>query len=254
MRRTVFAVLALAVLAPFAVAAQETEEQETPQVYTALYKIGYADMEEWIRVYHEVSVPILEELQEEGIIQGWNVWQHQTGGEYNWRFAVRATQWAQFGQFWEQYLGRLAERFPDDLARSAEMIRAHKDEIWDITGVHFPDPPPATQYVYDARYQLSFSDMDAWNSTWEEVLAPALEQAMADGVLGGWVTEGHNTGGRFNWKVLYMFEEWDDMDDLFSRLTAAITADPEVWQRVGGMIKAHDDVIWSMVPEPEEGM
>ncbi len=251
MRRTVLAVLTLAVLAPFAAAAQEAEEQETLQVYVAYYKIGYADMEEWIRLYHEVSVPILQELQDEGTIQGWNVWQHQTGGEYNWRFAVRAPQWAQLGQFWEQYLARLAERAPEDFDRSAGMIRAHYDEIWDITAVHIPDPEPATQYVYDARYQLAFTDMDEWNGTWDEVLAPVLDQAMADGVLGGWVLEGHNTGGRYNWKVLYFFEEWDDMDDLFARLTAAITADPAVWQRVAGMIDAHDDVIWSMVPEPE---
>jgi hypothetical protein len=251
MRRTVLAVLALAVLAPFAVAAQETEEQQPLLVYVAYYKIGYADMQEWIQQYHNVSVPILQELQEEGVIQGWNVWSHQTGGEYNWRFAVRAPEWAQLSQFWEQYLGRLAERFPEDLDRGAEMIRAHHDEIWDITGVYMTDPAPATQYVYDSRYQLSFADMDDWNSTWDEVIAPALNQAMADGILGGWVTEGHNTGGRFNWKVLYFFEAWDNMDDTFERITAAITADPAVWQHIGGMIKAHDDIIWSVVPEPE---
>jgi len=254
MRRTVLAVLALAVLAPFVAVAQEAEEQQPLQVYVAYYKIGYAEMEEWIRVYHEVSVPILQELQDEGTIQGWSAWQHQTGGEYNWRFAVRAPQWAQLGQFWEQYLARLAERFPDELAVSSAMIQAHYDEIWDITGIHMPDSPPATQYVYDSRYQLNFTDMDEWNAVWDEVLAPVMEQAMTDGLLGGWVTEGHNTGGRFNWKVLYMFEEWDDMDDFFMRVTGAITADPQVWQRIAGMIDAHDDVIWSMVPEPEEGM
>jgi hypothetical protein len=251
MRRTVLAVLALAVLAPFIAAAQEAEEQEPLLVYVAYYKIGYADMQEWIGQYHEISVPILQELQDEGNIQGWNVWQHQTGGEYNWRFAVRAPQWAQLGQFWEQYLGRLAERFPEVLDRGGVMVRAHYDEIWDITHVSMTDPAPATKYVYDSRYQLSFSDMDEWNGTWDELLAPVLDQAMADGILGGWVLEGHNTGGRHNWKVLYFFEEWDNMDDVFGRLTTAITADPEVWQRFGGLIASHDDVIWSMVPEPE---
>lgn len=251
MRRTVFAVLALAVLAPFAAAAQEAEDQAPVQVYVAYYKIGYADLEEWTSSYFEHSVPILQELQEEGVIQGWNVWQHQTGGEYNWRFAVRTAEWAQLGQFWQEYLGRLMDRAPETFERNTRMIRAHYDEIWNLTAVHIPDPPPNTQYVYDSRYQLSFADMDEWNGTWDEVLAPVLNQAMADGILAGWVLEGHNTGPRYNWKVLYFFEEWDDMDDLFSRLTAAITADPAVWQRVGGMIAAHDDVIWSMVPEPE---
>ena len=251
MKRIVLMVLALAVLAPFAVAAQEMEEEQLPLVYAAYYKIGYDDMQEWIALYHRVSVPILQELQDEGIITGWNVWSHQTGGKYNWRFAVRAPEWAQLGEFWEQYLARLAEQFPEELAGSAGLIKAHDDEIWDITGVHMTDPAPDTKYIYDSLYQISFADMDAWNATWGEIIAPVLNQAMTDGILGGWVTEGHNTGGRFNWKVLYFFEAWDTMDDVFGRITEAITADPAVWQHIGGMIKDHDDIIWSTVPEPE---
>ena len=65
MRRTVLAVLALAVLAPFAAAAQEAEEQAPVQVYVAYYKIGYADLAEWTSSYFENSVPILQELQDE---------------------------------------------------------------------------------------------------------------------------------------------------------------------------------------------
>ena len=116
-------------------AAQQAEEQTPTQVYVAYYKISYADLEDWIAVYHEHAVPILQELQDEGVIQGWGVWQHSTGGEYNWRFAVRASDWSQFGQFWEEYLGRLWNQTPD----SRTMIQAHDDEILDITEVNVPD-------------------------------------------------------------------------------------------------------------------
>ncbi len=68
--------------------------------------------------------------------------------------------------------------------------------------------------------------------------------------IGSWVSEAHNTGGRYNWKVLYFFEEWDDMDDLFERVLSQLTADSELWQRIGNMMAAHDDVIWASVPNP----
>ncbi len=94
--------LALLLATP-SLAAQQAEEQTPTQVYVAYYKVSYADLEDWIAVYHEHAVPILQELQDEGVIQGWGVWQHSTGGEYNWRFAVRASDWSQFGQFWEPF-------------------------------------------------------------------------------------------------------------------------------------------------------
>ena len=33
----------------------------------------------------------------------------------------------------------------------------------------------------------------------------------------GVVTESHNTGGRFNWKVITMVDEWDHIDDVSGR-------------------------------------
>jgi hypothetical protein len=239
----------LALLFAPPIAAQQAEEQAPTQVYVAYSKISYADLEDWIQIYHEHSVPILQELVDEGTIVGWNVWQHSTGGEYNWRFAVLAGEWSQFGEFWGAYLGRLEERAPDASARAGAMIQAHYDEIWDLTEVNVPDDLDY-QYVYDSKFQISFAEMDEWNRTWTEVAGPILNQAMEDGILGGWVLEGHNTGGRYNWKVLYFFEEWDDMDDLFERLLSQLTADAERWQRIGNMMAAHDDVIWASVPDP----
>lgn len=249
MQRTFMTTGLALLLATPSLAAQQAEEQTATQVYVANYKLSYADLEDWIAVYHEHTVPILQELQDEGVIQGWGVWQHSTGGEYNWRFAVRASDWSQFGQFWEEYLGRLQNRAPEAFGRTRAMIQAHYDEIWDLTEVNVPDGLNA-QYLYDSRFQISFAEMDQWNRIWTEVVSPILNQAMEDGILGGWIFEGHNTGGRYNWKVLYFFEEWDDMDDLFERVFSQLTADSELWQRIGNMMAAHDDVIWESVPNP----
>ncbi len=104
--------------------------------------------------------------------------------------------------------------------------------------------------MYDSSYQISFADMEEWNANWGQLVAPVLNQAMENGLLAGWATEGHNTGGRHNWKVLYFFDEWDHMDDLFGRLESAWMAEAALFERSAGMVDSHDDIIWTAVPVP----
>ena len=242
--------LPLALLA-LLIAPRGVHAQDDPvQLYVAYFKVSFADMAEWTRIYHEHSVPVLEELQSEGLIEGWNVWQHSIGGEYNWRFGVRTTAWPQLGTFWGEYLGRLQSGSPEAFARIGELVQAHYDEIWNITSVNIPDSAPPFAYFYDARFQVGFDDLEAWNEIWSETIAPLLNQAMADGTLGGWVIETHNTGGRHNWKIIYLFEEWDTMDDFFNGVLGQLTSDAELWERIGRMMDSHDDVLWAAVPDP----
>ena len=251
MARTLMSAAVVLLTSATVLAAQDAQQQPPEQVYVAYYKIGYADLDEWIEDYYEFSVPVLEELQAEGVIVGWGAWQHQTGVEYNWRFAVRTTEWAQLSEFWSEYLGRVQERSPDAMARGSDMVLGHYDEIWDLTEIHVPEGMSA-EYMYDSRFQISFGDFGAWNDMWRDLVAPELDLAMEDGYLSGWAVEEHNTGGRYNWKVLYFFEEWDDMDDLFGRVMSQLRTDAELWDQFSSMIQAHDDVIWTAVPAPEE--
>jgi hypothetical protein len=250
MRRTLTTTAIALLTGATMLAAQEANQQPPDQVYVAYYKIGYADLDEWIEDYYEFSVPVLEELQAEGVIVGWGAWQHQTGVEYNWRFAVRTTEWAQLSEFWSEYLSRVQQRSPEAMARGSAMILAHFDEIWNLTEVHVPEGMTA-EYMYDSRFQIAFGDFGAWNALWRDVVAPELDRAMEDGVLSGWAVQEHNTGGRYNWKMLYFFEAWDDMDDLFGRVMSGLRTDAELWDRFGSMIQAHDDVIWTSVSDPE---
>jgi len=218
-------------------------------VYAAYYKINYADMAEWVAGHFEHEVPILEQLRDEGIIQNWAIWQHHTGGEYNWRFAAIADEWSKLDTFWEQYLGRMQENASEHFDRAMSLVEAHYDEIWDLSEVNFPDGA-APQYVFDSSYQIRFSNMEEWNAVWSQLVTPVLNQAMEEGLLAGWAIEGHNTGLRHNWKVLYFFDEWDQIDDLFSRLEAAWMAEPALFENAARMVEGHDDVIWSAVAEP----
>ena len=235
-------------LAPQQLAAQEAEEPSS-QVYLAFYKVSFADLEEWINGHHTYTVPIMEELRDEGVIQNWGVFQHHTGSEYNWRMAIMVSEWSKFDTFWGEYIERWMERAGEDADRYMAMIQAHYDEIWDINETHVSGGPPA-QYMYESFFQVSFSDMEEWNRIWSETAAPALDQAMEDGILSAWSVLGHNTGGRHNVKLVYFHDEWDEMDEFFEHYLGSMAADPEVWQSIGRMIDAHDDVIWAAVPPP----
>lgn len=224
--------------------AQQADPPPPTHLYEAYFKISFADLPAFIESYQQHTVPVMRQLQEEGTIQGWNAWTHETGGEYNWRFAIRTWDWAALGTFWEEYLSRLSA---EGMAAGNQMIASHYDEIWGIDDIHVTEGID-TQYMYSSGFQVSFGDLEHWNRAWDHHAAPVLNQGMTDGLLGGWVILSHNTGNRHNWRVLYLFEEWDDMDDLFKRLLDALQSDPHVWETIGRMIQSHEDNIWSPVP------
>jgi len=62
------------------------------------------------------------------------------------------------------------------------------------------------------------------------------------------VTESHNTGGKFNWKVIMLIEEWDTIDDLHVRIFDAAPMSHPIWD----MFTAHKDELWEALPPPAE--
>jgi len=238
MNRMILAALTVLVMVP---AARAQEAEPATEVYVAYYKISFADMPQWIADYHEFNAPILQELVDEGMIVGFGAHMHNTGGEYNIRQALRGTEETDFDDFWAAYLSRVAERHPEASARGAEMIQAHADEIWEIQELNVSGG--GARYFYDAHFQLGFGDLEAWNEQWDAEVKPVLEQALANGEIAGWVEEGHNTGGRFNWKIITMFNDWDDIDEATSKLYEALPPDHAMW----GMIRGHNDIIWETI-------
>ena len=158
---------------------------------------------------------------------------------------MRTSDWASINTFWGEYLSRLQEATPaEEWDAGGRMIAEHRDAIWDIGEVH-TRPERETAYLYASTFRLSFADMEEWNGIWTDVVAPVLEAAMAEEILGGWVKLNHNTGGPHNSKVLYFFESWDDIDDLFGKLLGTMADEhPDEWARANELFHAHDDVIW----------
>jgi hypothetical protein len=220
----------------------ETGQNEL--LYISDYNIAWQHLAEWTNLHHEHTVPVLDALVEDEIITGWSAWQHHTGSEYNWRLIFQAADWADFEVYWEEF----SKRFPEDVSeRGSTMVKSHRDQIWNQSDFHLSESVENPVWAYEAQYQVNFSDMEAWDKDWNEKMVPTLEDAVAEGILGGWVARDHKAGDRFNRVVVYLFEEWDNIDDLMDKVMSDLLADQDRWQILGGMISAHDDVIWHTV-------
>jgi len=95
-------------------------------------------------------------------------------------------------------------------------------------------------------FGVNFADMEEWNATWRGLMREFVEDAIGESKSVGWVRLDHNTGGPYNSNHLYLFENWDDIDDIiFARVLATLEEEqPEVMERLLAMIDIHDDVIW----------
>jgi hypothetical protein len=168
---------------------------------------------------------------------------HNTGGIYNFRLAMRGTQDTNFDRAWEALMGRWMEQKPASFERMLSLIQGHDDEIWNIDQVS-TTPGAPWQYMYDNMVQVDYSNWMGFTQAWNEAAGDVLEQARADGVIAGWVVESHNTGGRFNWKVLFLIPEWGDIHELQNRLLTAVPLDHPIWDQG----RAHKDELWEQLP------
>lgn len=247
--RFVTALSALALLLVAAPAAAQDQEPAASLIYEAYFKVNFADLPEWTRQFETYSVPILREMESDGLIEGWGHWQHNTGGEYNVRFAIRLYDWSDIDTFWNRYLTGMSEAVPAaEQAATSHMIEAHYDEVWNIGTVNVR-PSATYQHMYASTFQVNFGDVEAWDAFWQENVLPVMEEAMDAGTLAGVVLLDHNTGLPHNKKVLYLFEEWDHMDDMWNMFFERMEADHgEEFAGLLSVVQAHDDIIWTAPP------
>lgn len=251
MNRRVAAVagtLALALCAAPSLAQEEGQEAARPSIVRmSYYQVSYADLERWNAAFAEHAAPVLRAMQEEGSIQGFSAWQHDTGGrDYNWRLAMRFFEGANVDQTVTDFVERLGEAAPEAMTGIQRMIRKHEDQIWRVGDQWFrEDGEPSDQArYYVADFQLNPADFEAWNAFYGEVWKPALISAAEAGHLGGFVTLEHAHGGPYNWQIILFAPNWDSLDDVWNTAFEAFGANEARFAEIAGMIQAHDDAIW----------
>ena len=214
------------------------------RVYISLYNVKYGDIPEYTAFYEANTRPILESRVADGTITGFGIHMHHTGGEYTIRQRLSGTDDTNFETAALVLNTRLMESNPSGSERQNRMIQAHTDEVWTIGRRNVPENTGTVQYVYEAQFQVNRAELPRWSQIWEDDMYPVLERAIADDLLAGYVVLEHNTGGRFNWKILWLSETWDSMDDFEAAFFAAAPMDHPMWL----MYTSHRDELWQAVP------
>ena len=241
LRHFTFALMMSVLIAPGLIA------QNAPvntRVYISLYNVRYGDIPEYTAFYEANTRPILESMVADGTITGFGIRMHHTGGEYTVRQRLSGTDDTNFEAAALMLNTRLAESNPSGVERQNRMIQAHADEVWTIGQLNVPEDTGNVQYVYEAQFQVNRAELPRWSQIWEDDMYPVLERAIADDLLEGYVVLDHNTGGRFNWKILWLHETWDSMDDFEAAFFAAAPMDHPMWS----MYTSHRDELWQTLP------
>ena len=214
------------------------------RVYISLYNVRYGDIPEYTAFYEANTRPILESMVAEGTITGFGIRMHHTGGEYTIRQRLSGTDDTNFETAALVLNTRLMESNPSGSERQNRMIQAHTDEVWTIGRRNVPENTGTVQYVYEAQFQVNRAELPRWSQIWEDDMYPVLERAIADDLLAGYVVLEHNTGGRFNWKILWLSETWDSIDDFEAAFFGAAPMDHPMWS----MYTSHRDELWQALP------
>lgn len=239
-RYVLLAALALLIPAP---AVQAQDAPAPTRVYVAYYQVSWGDLPEWLELFQEHWRPRLAAAVDAGHILGFGAQIHNTGGVYNFRVAMQGTQDTNYDRVWGELMSGWVADDPDSFDRVLELIDGHDDEVWNIDEMVFT-PGSEWQYMYDNQVQLAYSDLMSYTERFKEAAGELLEQALADGLIAGWVIETHNTGGRFNWKILFLFPEWGDIHEFQTRMLTALPLDHPMWDGW----KAHRDELWEALP------
>ena len=216
---------------------------ESERISIASHSVRFSDIPGFAALYRGAAVPIIETLVEDGLITGFGVWMHNTGGKYNLRWHLLGMEGTDFEQAWLRITSEIAATDPGALEAFNRSILAHKDETWNI-GLRNVESPGDAGYVYENLFQVNRADLSEWNQLWGDVL-PALDEAISDGLMRGYIVEEHNMGGEFNWKINVFFDDWDTIDDAQVVFFENIPLDHPIWT----MALAHKDELWQRLPE-----
>lgn len=220
------------------------EEAPDPFVRESYWKVSYADLGAWTEAYTTHVVPILTQMQTDGLITGFTASTHNSGGAYNFRLALICPDWGSIDTAVSTLTSRLSTSGAPNMGA---MIMAHSDNIWRLTDLVQREGAPPNEFLYVASFQVRPAEMEAWNDFYADVWTPALQGAMDAGHLNGWAVEEHAHGGEMNWQILLLLPSWDVADDVWAAAFEAFEAHPAAYETVMRAFTAHEDNIWETV-------
>jgi hypothetical protein len=137
-------VLPVAGSADAAIAQEEAPPQPTAVVFS-YWKCDYGELDAIRQITDSVTVPIAQELVNEGMWVGYGELRHAWADEWNVVYYYLAQDIPTFLSGWQQFASRITERHPDLFNWFTERCPEHKDNIYNWGPRTTPPPAPPGQ-------------------------------------------------------------------------------------------------------------
>lgn len=112
--------------------AQETAKAEPSFMSVNFNKVKMTDMSALRKIWFDQAVPVLKELKSEGKLLDYGLMQHAWGDEWNYNFYFVTRSHASYLEFWDAYISRMQEKYPDSMTGYLSMIIEHKDNMYTL--------------------------------------------------------------------------------------------------------------------------
>ena len=123
----------IAVITVVCLLAPATEAQDDPSgqaVALLMWKCNFAEMNNIVQVSDSLTVPIAQELVDEGKLIYYQMLTHDWADEWNVVLYYRAENKAALFEAWAEVGSRLRERHPDRVRLFRDFCTEHKDNIY----------------------------------------------------------------------------------------------------------------------------
>lgn len=134
-----FAVFCLIMVLSSGIIAQN---EEPPLLVVSMQKIKISDLDAANKLINEKFAPILNSLVDEGKLNGWGLFNHAWGDEWNANIWYVAKDMNTFTTFWDEYMNRVSNQQSAAWAELRGYIQQHKDNMYIILNQY---PGPASE-------------------------------------------------------------------------------------------------------------
>jgi hypothetical protein len=118
------------------------QNEEPPLLVVSMQKIKISDLDAANNLINEKFAPILNRLVDEGKLNGWGLFNHAWGDEWNANMWYVTKDMNMFSSFWDEYMNRVSDQQSAARAELREYIQEHKNNMYIILNQY---PGPASE-------------------------------------------------------------------------------------------------------------
>lgn len=131
MKRVLYLFLVFSIISINNSFAQEEEKMKKPGwLVVSQNMVSPGDVEKLNKQIDSLTLPIMQELVDEGFLMGWGQFNHAWGDEWNLNMYYVAESQEAFFKAWNEFVKRVSERHPDSYNSWASLLKAHKDNMY----------------------------------------------------------------------------------------------------------------------------